>query len=352
MDNNILETQTIIKYKDIVLRMLKYNFPVASYYELEEAVDYSIRKRFKNHNAIIDNNYKKKQINTTLLDLTEYILSRSPIMTPYGVLFKKHSEGPNPIAQLLKNFMDGRGIYKKEMFKFPKGSEQYEKFNLLQLLMKIDANGFYGALGQYSCLYYNLYVAASVTSQGRSLISSASLQFEMFLNDNVKWGSLNEIITFIDNIVTEKRQYNDRQILDRDISREECFCKIMKNCGFNYIPTDEDLDIVWGIMCRLKQEDINRIYYKNNLYEFMENKSMTNAIIYMLKALNKPYLDPNELPDDIKVELEEFTSILMEYVYYSYQVIDRLDRYNSMIRSVVIITDTDSRRPNLVTLGA
>lgn len=194
----------------------------------------------------------------------------------------------------------------------------------------------------YSCLYYNLYVSASVTSQGRSLISSASLQFEMFLNDNVKWGSLNEIVTFIDNIVTEKRTYDDSQILDRDITRGECFYKVMKNCGFNYIPTDEDLEIVWNMMCNLKQQDINRIYYKNNLFGFMENKSMTNAIIYMLKKLKKPYLDPNKLDKDIAVELEEFTAIIKEYVYYSYQVIDKIDRYSNMIRSVTCITDTDS----------
>lgn len=208
-------------------------------------------------------------------------------------------------------------------------------------------NGFYGALGMYSCLYYNLYVSASITTQGRSLISAASTQFEMFLNDNVKWGNLNEIITFIDNIITEERVYDDSIILDRDITREECFYKVMKNCGFDYIPTEEDLDIVWGIICNLKQQDINRVYYKNNLFAFIDNKSMTNAIIYMLKKLKKPYLDPNELDKDIAVELEEFTAIVKEYVYYSYQIIDRMDRYDNMYRSVCAISDTDSSMVSL-----
>ena len=56
----------------------------------------------------------------------------------------------------------------------------------------------------YTSLLYNINVATSITSQGRALVSSASMCFEMFLANNVKFGSLNEVVEFIDHIVQEK----------------------------------------------------------------------------------------------------------------------------------------------------
>lgn len=168
--------------------------------------------------------------------------------------------------------------------------------------------------------------------------------FEAFLSNNSPFASLNEIITFIHNVIGEKheRKYNDKDILDKNITVEEAFHKIMTTCGFNYVPSEEDMQIVWEIMINLNQEDINRLFYKNNLYNFMDNSSMIKAVIYILQKMETPYLDPNAVPKEIKVELEEFCEILKEYVYYGHLYIDRLDKVENLIRNVTIIIDTDS----------
>ena len=334
------ETIVIKEYKKIAIEMLQFTFPSITKEECEMAVDYSILKRCRNPNISVINNYKKLKMDTNLMQMSEYILSREPIITMYGVMFKKHADSENPLGKMMEVFMNSRDGLKVEMFKHPKGSEEFEKYNLLQLLTKIDTNGIYGALGQYSCMFYNIYVAASITAQGRSCISAAGTQFEMFLANNVKFAYFDEILTFIHNVINEERHYNDKAFLDRDISIGECFYKIMMTCGF--IPTEQQCDIIRNILSQQNQENINRLYYKNNLYEFCSNTSIRKAIVIILKKLKTPYVNPNKTPEEIKPELDTLASILMEYVYYSHQLIDKYEKFRYMIKSVIIIQDTDS----------
>lgn len=135
------ESPVITNYKKVMLPMLKMNFPLLSDGEIAAAIDDSISRHFQDTDITIDNNYKKKKVEMSLRALADYIISKEPIITSYGVLFNRHGTMPNPVYHLIDGFIRDRKLMKKEMFKYPKGSEDFEKYNLLQLLLKIDANG-------------------------------------------------------------------------------------------------------------------------------------------------------------------------------------------------------------------
>ena len=199
----------------------------------------------------------------------------------------------------------------------------------------------------YTSLLYNINVATSITSQGRALVSSASMCFEMFLANNVKFGSLNEVVEFIDHIVQEKktRKFKDQDFLDRInqyISINDCFAKIILTCGYNWIPNEEELNIIYNIISNLSTEDRNRVYYKNNLYEFMSNSKVFNIVRTILKKLKAPLYNSLEIPEEIADDIKFFGDLVMEYVYYGYMIIDRIDRCDNMIKSVIMVSDTDS----------
>ena len=107
-----------------------------------------------------------------------------------------------------------------------------------------------------------MYVAESVTRQGRSYISASITLFESFLANNIKFNNLNAIITFIHNVVNEKseRRFYDRVILDRNITLAEAFYKIMNTVDmFQWIPTDKEMVLVWEYLQGLSTEDLNRV---------------------------------------------------------------------------------------------
>lgn len=137
----LTDSPTIHKYKDIMTRCIKMYYPNMDRREIDRVLDYSIQKRYKKADVMIDNSYTHKSINMDLLALTDYIQSREPILTAFGAMFRKHGEVPNPLAITIQSFLDKRSENKKIMFKYPKGSEMFERYNLLQSLDKIDANG-------------------------------------------------------------------------------------------------------------------------------------------------------------------------------------------------------------------
>lgn len=340
----MMDTQTMDVYRDEMMEALRLSFPGLYNWELREALNYSIMKRAGDSPATLDNNYKKVKEKTTLWQVTDYIVSRQPIITVSGVMFKKHGSIPNPFVMLIQEFLKQRGIYKDTMFKYPKGSENFEKYNILQLSEKISGNAMYGASGNHTSVFYNLYVAQSITMQGRSCIAAAIMLFEATMANNVKFGSLNEVITFINNVRREPDgMYND-YIIDNDKIPNvgEVFFKIIYSCGFYWIPTEKELTLIWDILNQCTQHELNKLFYKNNLFWFVENGIVMNKIVQILSTLDVPFIDPNKPPECIKDMMEELYQMIYEWVYYDKQYMDRTDRAENMYRCVSVLTDTDS----------
>lgn len=332
-------------YKREMVDALKLSFPGLTEMDIREAIDYSILKRGNDSKAVLDNNYTKKKENTTLFAITDYIIQREPIITVSGVMFRKHGYCPNPFVMLIQEFLKQRGIYKDTMFKYPKGSEEFEKYNILQLSEKVSGNAMYGASGNHTSIFYNLYVAQSITMQGRSCIASAIMLFEATMANNVKFLSLNDVVTFINNVRREPiMNYPDEVIIDRDkyVNVEECFFKIIYSCGFYWVPTEKEMTIIWDMLNQCNQHELNKLFYKNNLFWFVDNSVVMNKIISILSTLDVPFIDPNKPPECIKGLMDELYDMIYEWVYYDKQYMDRIDRTENMYRCVSMLTDTDS----------
>lgn len=338
----------IDNYRESCINIFSRILPRLNKYEIAEAVDYSIEKSIKLPKATIDNNYTRKRAEMDLLALANEILTNKPIVTTQGVLFKRHFSTKNPLYSFVQYLVDKRDEAKKEMKKYPKGSEKFKEWNLKQLNYKVSCNALYGCIGNWSSIFYNLYLCTAVTGQGRGCISASITMFESFLSNNIKFASLTEVLQFIENIDQDRNRkdmnkFLDRDVLDRNITIEECFLKVIKSCGYNnWVPSDEAVYAIWNTINNLDQRTINILYYKNNLYEFCKNKRVMNLILKILCELKKPFLDPNSLPDEARDDLIMLKDMMYEYVYYRHIYIDKLNRVYNMMRDVVLITDTDS----------
>ena len=204
----------------------------------------------------------------------------------------------------------------------------------------------YGVIGLYLSFLFDLNAAPAITSTGRSLISSAIMCFEGFLGNNVKFGSLNDILTFIDNVRMEYKdwKYDDFEVLGYDgfVTIEECFNKLMMNCGYKYIPTEQDMDMVYRIIQNCNQRELNRLFYKNNLYCFMDLPVARDLMIRIVTGMQSPYIEPAKPPKEIVKELDQLRDYMIEYVFYCHQYIDRMMRNKEMIKTVSVVSDTDS----------
>ena len=329
-------------WKKVNRKILHQLYPEIPKKDINDFLDEIINKNLVNEKVILDNNYIKKQINTNLLDTVNWINNTDPICAGHGVLFKNQHQVTNPLALMIQKFLTSRKKFKGQLkFIKDKTSYEYQTFDRKQLSEKISANSIYGTFGNVVSFLFNMYTAPSVTGSGQSLISTTEQAFESFLANNTLFNNINECFTFLTNVLNE--EYTIDSSFLRDVTVDQVFNRLV-DTFYNY--QDSYTELLYSYLLTLTQDQLNKIYYKNNLYEF----SMHNKIISLLVLIvrnTKEFKDPNKVPESSKEYLEELWRYYKEFVLYNHSPINRIQRLKNDKRKAVLTIDTDSNFLNL-----
>lgn len=308
---------------------------------------------FKDHECILYNNYEKEEIRTTISKLYDWILTKKPILTESGTMFKHHDECWNPQIEILNDKLMERDREKSKMFDFQRLAEKStdpneidmylfkaKKKDLSQSRAKVISNSEYGASGLPSSWFFNIAVSSATTARGQALISTACNAFEDFLGDNVKFMNMDECLLFINNIVKEKdiRKKDDSKWV-KNKNTNDVFDRLKSKFFDQSMCEDKILN---KILRNLNQENLNRIYYKSNFYNFILNSEKAIEIFLSIFTSNVDFTTPNDAPSEIVDKLNKLTSAFLEYVHYNYPTINRTLRLKTMKRNCVVVVDTDS----------
>lgn len=336
-----IEKYTIINnWREDMLKLIKPYYNKVDINTLMVLLDNIIKDNIRVEDISMLNSYLNTEFTTDSLDLTEFYFKRKPLTGGNGVLFD--ADIYNPSIPMLKGQKATRGKYKKEMYLAHKAGDEFgfKMGNLKQNNEKVKMNAWYGINGTRSSMFFNIHCATAITGKGKQLISTATCAFEGFIADNVKFLNMDDCMIFIKNILSENREFDDKFILDRNITVEECLLRLRDNMEY-----EEEFEIhrVRKLLYSLNKTDINRIYYKNNLFGFCRNSYVKN-ILEQSAMLSNDYRtpEPKDTNTELKTILDSLWELLEEYVFYNYQYTEKFYRVQTHKRKAVLVIDTDS----------
>lgn len=381
------DSKFINKYKKRMVNIMKQINPDWDKEKIEKVVIEMLKEQTMNPRVDLDNNYTGEHKDTTLLSVFDWALERKPIIAGNGTFYKNQNESLNPITLMLDEWAKSRSDYKKEMFKIGEtlGFDvyEYQEYDRLQGNEKVNMNSYYGASGAPSSAFYSKWSGPATTLTAQSVISTAETMFESFLADNYIYLDLTELIEWINVVLKEECEMDDFiQPKSRNELAERLLGKILQ-------PQDTDEEILYKYLLNLSDDEITRLYYKNNMIEFIHNhdfiKDLFDNIFSSVENLNyadskdedwlhkvpneyrydfasktakdwnkfvdkQYFMDPNDPPKKIENILDILSDYLIKYCYVEYLSFDRIYRLKNFKRRVVTVIDTDSNFLSLDTL--
>lgn len=375
-------------WKDQMMTAISRMEPDWDKEDMEKVLNSMIDENLQLPQVILDNNYTGESRNTNMLSVFDWAIRRKPLIAGNATFYKNQHEAINPIAKMLDGFLTERKAIKKRMFavgeEYGTDTDLYQDLDRAQQNQKILANSYYGGSGMPKSAFYSKWSGPATTSTAQSVISTTETLFEAVLVDNYKFIDLNECFIFMDSVLKQDYEIPKWMV---PASKTELFNRL-KNMFFVDVYKEEYDEMLQKYIWNLKEDDVTKIFYKNNLVEFTRRhdkvKDLYDEMFSSVKNLpyaeteddipeeyrvrfekvddskkkvkeynsfvnHEFFMDPNSPPDTIIEPLNKIKDYYMKYVYSAFMSIDRIHRLKYFMRKTVCIVDTDS---NILALDA
>lgn len=295
----------------------------------------------KSPKSVLHNDYLDDfNIRTDLESLYDWIEAKKPVCAGNGTFFYNQDKVDSPIGKLIDDRQSDRKMYQKIRDTFEPGSYEYRHNDMLQMEAKLKINSIYGAFGAATFQLFNLYTASATTASAQSLISTTAVAFESLLTNSVKFESIDQCLVFVDNVLNDETKLSLDGI-DMITSSDIIFRRLRGNFKQGTYKSEYD-DIILRLIKNCNEEELTRLYYKNNIYPFIETPLIRQIIIDMYNSADS-YKDPYNPDERMLPHLNKLWDYFKEFVLYNHFFVERIRRLKQDTRQSVLVIDTDSK---------
>jgi hypothetical protein len=341
---------TLEAYKAEVMEVLVRQFPDRDPEAIRAKVDAIVDERVRKPGCSFNNDTTGADKQIDVLQFSDFLLGKhQPVFTPYGTAYKQHSNSINLIAAMLEWLMKSRKVAKKKMLAHVNDVDRtlHDNYDRDQKTIKLLANSYYGASGEKNCIFFNPRVGPSVTYTGRTIITASVMAFEQFLAGNCPFNDLSEALLFVERCMPEESQRSaDRVwVLDNPPTHDELMGHLLSR--FRKHPSDEARAILLKAVSSLDPYEVARVFFRNNLYEFLRRCANARKVLESLFASDLKVTNADHPAEDVLPYLKELWGYLAHFVYHDHIPEDHFQRAEQDPRAAVLVVDTDSNFINV-----
>ena len=336
---------------------LRYSKDQISDRKIENYLNEQIKQKINNRSVMVINNYTGKTSRLSLLSLIETIRNNGLICGGGGCLFLPHGTKRNLLIEFILYVMNGRKKAKNDRKKFPKGSEEWAEKDREQLAFKLIINSLYGCLGYPGFIMFNIFLAESITAQGRHIITSAINAIENFLGNAMYFETADEVYHVIRTISKEFRSTFPNgmskeamrmfdQAMDLSTLPNRCVERFLSHCLFRY---EKNLvESLQKVFSNMNTDELIMMYFKNNFMEFTRLNFIKEKYKLLVKLLGgKPLMFCedycfSDINEDSLTVIKDLWEFYRTFVLYDYPIFDRLQKAMYLDKTKSLYTDTDS----------